>query len=257
MDQQKYIEKTGGIYGNLFNGYTDALFESSVNLFTERHKRWGVDLSWFKGKSCLDAGCGGGRFMVALARLGTREVKGIDISATAVALANERLKKRGLLHAEARTASVLAIPFPDHSFDYVVSSGVIHHTPNPKGAFKELVRVLRPGGKLFLSVYGKGGLKWLTNDIFRYSICKIISFPVMERIFRIAGVPANKRYVILDNLYVPFCFRFTEAEVRNWLHGAGFENMRRVKFERYDYEKFLTRIIHGEGWIQLYADKLK
>ncbi len=255
MNEQEYITKTGAIYGNLFRGYDDALFEKSVGLFTERHKRWGIDLSWFAGKTCLDAGCGGGRFMVFLARLGAREVKGIDISVTAVSLANERLKKRGLSHAEAQTASVLVVPFPDRSFDYVISSGVIHHTPDPKTAFKELVRVLKPEGKLFLSVYGKGGLKWLANDIFRYSVCKVMPFKAMETLFRAVGVPPNKRYVILDNLYVPYCFRFTEAEIRGWLRDAGFGNVRRVKFERYDYEKPLSRIINGEGWLQFYADK--
>ena len=78
---------------------------------------------------------------------------------------------------------------------------------------------------------------------------------MMEKIFKLVGVPANKRYNILDNLYVPYCYRFKEGQVRNWLSGAGFENIRRVKFERYDYEKFFSRIIHGEGWIQMYADK--
>lgn len=251
-----YQQKTGAIYGKLFSNYDDGLFNDSVELFFARHKRWGINTEWFKEKKCLDAGCGGGRFMVALARLGARDVKGIDISTTAVSLANERLKKRGLLRAEARTASVLAIPFPDHSFDYVISSGVIHHTPDPKGAFKELVRVLRPGGKLFLSVYGKGGLEWLTIDVFRYSICKIIPFWMTELFFRIAGIPPNKRYNILDNLYVDYCYRFTEKEIRGWLENAGFTNMRRLKFERYDYEKLTSRIIHGEGWLQFYADKI-
>jgi len=60
---------------------------------------------------------------------------------------------------------------------------------------------------------------------------------------------------MLDNLYVPYCFRFTENEIRGWLAGAGFKNVRRLKFERYDYKKLLSRIIHGEGWIQFYADK--
>ena len=254
--KSNYENKTGGIYGNLFTGYDVKQFEDSVELFFMRHKRWGIDLNWFKNKVCLDAGCGGGRYLVALSKLGAKEVIGIDLSEAAITAANQRLKERGL---ENRTkvirVSVLAIPFPDAKFDYVVSSGVIHHTPDPQKAFTELVRVLKPGGKFFLSVYGKGGLKWLTNDIFRYTLCKIIPFSMMEKIFKLVGVPANKRYNILDNLYVPYCYRFKEGQVRNWLSGAGFENIRRVKFERYDYEKFFSRIIHGEGWIQMYADK--
>jgi ubiquinone/menaquinone biosynthesis C-methylase UbiE len=254
-NEEKYKEKTGGIYGSLFTNYSEKLFEESVELFFMRHKKWGIDLDWFKGKKCLDAGCGGGRFCVAMSRLGAEKVGGIDISEGAVNEANARFEKRQLSQARAKVASVLEIPYNDKHFDYVVSSGVIHHTPDPYKGFQELVRVLKPGGKIFLSVYGKGGLKWFTNDVFRYTICKIVPFKVMEKIFKAFGVPANKRYNILDNMYVNYCFRYKEKEIRKWLTDAGFENLRRMQFERYDYRTFISRIIHGEGWIQFCADK--
>jgi ubiquinone/menaquinone biosynthesis C-methylase UbiE len=253
---QIFREGTNDIYGALFNAYSKKMFDDSVELFFKRHKKWDIDLSWFKDKSCLDAGCGGGRFMVALAKLGAKEVRGIDISAKAVASSNQRLRERGLRQAVAIEASVLDIPYPDNYFDYVVSSGVIHHTPNPHGAFLELARVIKPGGVLFLSVYGSGGIRWLVNDFFRYSLCKIVPFNAMEKIFSLLCVPANKRYNILDNLYVPYCYRFKERKIQNWLLGGGFQNQRRVKFERYDYEKLSSRILYGEGWIQIYAQKM-
>jgi len=246
--------KTGKIYGSLFKKYNDKLFDESVELFFKRHSMWKLPLVWFDGKKCLDAGCGGGRFMVALYRLGAKEVKGIDISKEAVEAANKRLLVRGY-SSTAQVASILSIPFPNSYFDYVVSSGVIHHTPNPHKAFYELVRVLKPGGRLFLSVYGRGGIKWFLNDVFRNSFCKIVSFKTMEKIFTLMGIPPNKRYNILDNLYVEYVYRFTEQEIRKWLMEAGFVNIKRVKFERYDFEKPLSRFIHGEGWIQVYANK--
>lgn len=140
----------------MFANYSNKLFEESVELFFKRHKKWGIDLDWFRDKVCLDAGCGGGRFVVALAKLGAKEVVGIDISKEAVKAANQRFAERNLEFAKAVEASVLEIPFPDYYFDYVVCSGVIHHTPDPYKGFLELVRVLKPGGKIFLSVYGKG-----------------------------------------------------------------------------------------------------
>ena len=253
--KQKVEKATGEIYDNLFTAYSKKQFEESVDLFFMRQKKWGIDLNWFKDKTCLDAGCGGGRFVVAMARLGAKKVCSIDVSQKAIEAGKARCKERNLDNTEFVHASVLDIPFPDEMFDYVVCSGVILLTDDPHKAFLELVRVLKPGGKLFLSVYGKGGLKWLANDIFRYTVCKIISFPTMEKIFKFFGVPANKRYNTLDNLYTPFTKRFTEKEIRDWLEKANFENIRRVKFERYDYETLMSRIIHGEGWIQMYADK--
>lgn len=252
--------KTGAVYGNLFSAYSQKQFDDSVALFGARHQAWRHDVGFevaefFKGKKCLDAGCGGGRFVVALSQLGAQEVVGIDISDKAIAAASARIVERDLGNtARVQVASVLEIPFSDNSFEYVVSSGVIHHTPNPRGAFAELCRVLsKEKGTLFLSVYGKGGLKWLVNDLFRYTVCKIVPFSVMEKIWKFVGVPANKRYNMLDNLYVPFCYRFTEEEIRQWLIDAGFSRIVRVKFERYDYSRFFSRFIHGEGWLQFYA----
>jgi ubiquinone/menaquinone biosynthesis C-methylase UbiE len=255
MKLTDYQQTTSKLYGKLFTDYSEKQFDDSVELFLIRHKKWGIDLNWFNDKVCLDAGCGGGRFVVALARLGAKKVYGIDISSASVEAACRRANDRGLTNTEIIEGSVLALPFPDNFFDYVVCSGVIHHTHEPYRAFRELVRVLKPGGKLFLSVYGKGGLEWLTNDFFRYTICKLIPFKTMDKLWALVGVPANKRYAYIDDLYVPYCFKFTESQIRSWLAENGFENVRRVKFERYDYEKLWSRLMHGVGWIQMYADK--
>ncbi len=252
---KRHESTTSELYGSLFTAYDETRFEESVALFEMRHKRWGVPLEWFNGKTCLDGGCGGGRFVIALAKLGAARVEGIDISEDAVAAAKQRIKERGLeSRANAQVASVLEIPFPDATFDYVVSSGVVHHTPNPKKGFDELVRVLKPGGKFFFSVYGKGGLIWFINDIGRL-IAKVVPFKTMESLWKAIGIPPNKRYNYLDNLYVPYCYRYTEKEIRGWLEAAGFENIHRVKFERYDYATLKSRFFHGEGWLQFYADK--
>ncbi|MBU0649368.1 class I SAM-dependent methyltransferase [Patescibacteria group bacterium] len=249
--------ETGAIYDHLFTAYSDKLFDESVELFFKRHKMWNIDLDWFRDKVCLDAGCGGGRFVVALSRLGAKKVYGVDISKDAVRVARGRVAERGFAdRTEIKNASVLEIPLEDNSVDYVVCSGVILLSPEPYKAFLELNRVLKSGGKMFLSVYGKGGLKWLANDLFRYTICKIIPFGAMEKIWQFAGVPANKRYNMLDNLYTPLTKRFTEKEIRQWFTDNGYTDLRRVKFERYDYETLGSRIVHGEGWIQIYADKI-
>ncbi len=52
----------------------------------------------------------------------------------------------------------LHLPFSSSSVDMVISSGVIHHTPDPEKAFEECERVLKPGGRIYLRVYNKYSL---------------------------------------------------------------------------------------------------
>src|SRR5271163_4568894 len=92
----------------------------------------------------LDAGCGSGRNMVELARLGT--VTGIELSEASVALARERDV------GEIVAGSVLEMPFADDSFDLAVSLDVIEHLEDDLTALRELRRVLAPGGALLVTV---------------------------------------------------------------------------------------------------------
>jgi SAM-dependent methyltransferase len=92
----------------------------------------------------LDAGCGSGRFMVELAKLGT--VTGVELSDTSVALARERQL------GEVISGSVLEMPFADDSFDLAVSLDVIEHLEDDLGALRELRRTIAPGGALLVTV---------------------------------------------------------------------------------------------------------
>ncbi len=248
-------DETRQIYDNLFSSYDERRFEESVELFPMRQQKWGIDLNWFKGKTCLDVGCGQGRFVTALGRLGAAKAIGVDINERGLEAGRNRRWFKELNNVELLNSSALDLPFTDKFFDYVICSGVLLLCPDPKKGFDELVRVTKPGGRIFLSMYGKGGLKWAVNDFFRFFLMRFVPFRVTEAAFKAVGVPPNKRYNILDNLYTPYTHRYTENEIRKWFEDAGFENIRRVKFERYDYETLMSRVIHGEGWIQIMADR--
>jgi SAM-dependent methyltransferase len=103
----------------------------------------------------LDAGCGSGRNMVELARLGT--VTGVELSATSVTLARER----GV--GEVIEGSVLEMPFETDSFDLAVSLDVIEHLDQHLEALRELRRVVAPGGALLVTVPAYGWL-WSGHD---------------------------------------------------------------------------------------------
>jgi ubiquinone/menaquinone biosynthesis C-methylase UbiE len=96
-----------------------------------------------------EIGCGPGRGTMYLAALGI-DVTAVDISAASLARARKRAPKAGFVRATAMT-----LPFSDAYFDAVVADGVIHHTPDARGAFAESARVLRPGGYLYLGLYNR------------------------------------------------------------------------------------------------------
>jgi len=100
------------------------------------------------GKTLLDAGSGTGWFSKYAFEKGAL-VTSMDIGENLLKKVAEKCNSKCVI------GSILDIPFPDNSFDFIVSSEVIEHTPDPLGAFDELHRVLKPGGKLVLTTPNK------------------------------------------------------------------------------------------------------
>lgn len=100
------------------------------------------------GHRILDAGCGSGPLFAALRERGAT-VTGIDSSAEMIGLAEERLGHDADLHVLDLGEK---LPFPDEEFDDVVSSLALHYLQDWEGPLRELRRILKPGGRLILSV---------------------------------------------------------------------------------------------------------
>ena len=101
-----------------------------------------------KGARILDAGCGTGGNLHALDVRGFRNLEGFDLSPVALEFCHRRR-----LHS-VRPGSITDIPFEDGSFDLVISCDVVTDagTENEMRALRELLRVLKPGGRLFLNL---------------------------------------------------------------------------------------------------------
>lgn len=94
------------------------------------------------GKKVLDLGCGTGALTLKLAKA-SFEVTGVDISQNMLAQLARRAKG---LNVKLVEASIFSLPFPDSSFDSVVSRWVLPHFSDWGSAVKEVARVLKPGG---------------------------------------------------------------------------------------------------------------
>jgi len=92
----------------------------------------------------LDVPAGHGAFAQELLRMGYDDIDCLDIDAVSFALRDPRVRFK-------QHDVINPLPFPDNHFDYVFSIEGIEHFENPWSFTKELCRVLKPGGRLFIS----------------------------------------------------------------------------------------------------------
>ncbi len=111
----------------------------------------------FRGQDVLEVGIGAGTDFLQWARAGAR-AHGIDLTPEAVEHVRHRLSIYGLEAEDFQVGDSENLPYPDNKFDLVYSWGVIHHTPDTPKAFREIVRVCKPGGKCKIMVYHRHSL---------------------------------------------------------------------------------------------------
>ncbi len=114
----------------------------------EHYHRYAATSEYVKDKVVLDVACGEG-YGSDLMALGAASVVGVDLSTEAVEHARQTYADRGNLRF--LQASAIALPFPDSSFDVVVSFETIEHLAEQEQMLCELRRVLRPAGILMIS----------------------------------------------------------------------------------------------------------
>jgi ubiquinone/menaquinone biosynthesis C-methylase UbiE len=102
-----------------------------------------------EGDVVLDAGCGLGFDAIRMAAMvgRTGQVVGVDLSERFIAIAGAKAKSTGL-PVSFRTGDLRNLPFPDASFDAVRIQTTLQLIDNPGQVLDELIRVLRPGGRL-------------------------------------------------------------------------------------------------------------
>tara|TARA_Y200000002_G_C22654467_1_gene652837 strand:- start:19 stop:1047 length:1029 start_codon:yes stop_codon:yes gene_type:complete len=193
-----FARRNENIYLRNNSSFNKKKFLSKVQKFlTKRFKSLGLNKTYFKGKKVLDCGCGAGRFTYILSKFNPSKIFGVDISKENIKIAKKVFMNKNTFY---KVGNNLKIPFKSEQFDFVYSSGVVHHTKNMKKAIKELFRVCKKGGLIYLYVYGKGGIYWDARQKMN-KLMKKIPQNYTQKFLDITFMP-RERLMFLDNWYV-------------------------------------------------------
>jgi len=227
-------------FGRQWNRYDVVRDEEDEATF---RVKTGVDARDLAGKLVLDAGCGGGRYALLAARHGAKVV-GVDLS-SAVDKASALCE--GLPGVAIVQADLGRLPLAERSFDLAFSIGVLHHGPDPRGAFREVARRVKPGGKLAVWLYRRNTppQEW-ANSALRAATTRLPSRalePLCVALGVVGGVPGLKRTLnkvanfsnhpdwtlrVCDNFdwYAPrYQSHHTVAELKGWFAEEGYDDI--------------------------------
>lgn len=187
--------------------------------FVEPHIPAFADFPSAKGLKVLDLGCGLGTMSLNFARAGAAKVVCVDLSEASLELAKKRAEVYGLsdrMEFYCANAEELSRTVPVESFDLIFSFGVLHHTPHPEKALRELSRYLRPGGKLKIMVYYR--YAWKAFEILlKYGRLQFWKLPELVARYSEAqtGCPVTYTYSRFDavRLLASCGFKATRCEV--------------------------------------------
>src|SRR5262245_33821234 len=119
----------------------------SIDDFRALAKRIAAQLS--PGNAVLEIAPGPGYLAIELARLGSYEVTGVDISHSFVRIATANAARAGA-QVTFRHGDAAGLPFAADAFDFIVCRAAFKNFSDPVGALREMHRVLRPGGRTLI-----------------------------------------------------------------------------------------------------------
>jgi SAM-dependent methyltransferase len=203
----------------------------------------GVSASDLAGRLVLDAGCGGGRYARVVGGHGARVI-GVDLSA---AVEKAAALCAGLPDVAIVQADLLDLPIAEGSFDLVYSIGVLHHTPDPRGAFHQIARRVKPGGRLAVWLYRRNTTpqEWLNTGLRAVTtrLPSRVLEPLCAGLGTLGGIPLLNRTLnklanfsnhpdwtlrVCDNFdwYAPrYQSHHTPAELKRWFDEEGFTDV--------------------------------
>jgi SAM-dependent methyltransferase len=184
-----------------------------------------LDISIAGDARIAEVGCGTGQTSLFLARA-DRQVVALDLSREALKLGAAAARRYGIGNVAFVEADLTRLPLPREAFDLVYSSGVLHHTPDPRAAFARIVEAVRPGGHVVIGLYNRIARLPLRARrlVARLTGCRWIPF---DPVLRDREAEPERREAWLRDQYAhPEEHRHSVGEVRRWFEENDVEWLR-------------------------------
>ena len=219
-----------------------------------------MEIKGKENKKIYDIGCGGGYWFNLYEKYGffKKNIMGIDQSATAIL----SLKNKGY---NVYIGNALEMPFPDSVSDITMSNGVIHHTVDSKKAFKELCRITKQDGEIFLGVYNIWHpyffivhkltlplryIFWnVSQSVFKpvyfaaYFVSQVISLLFRRRLLSKADV----KRIVMDQVFTPVAELFSARKLKKYgkecgmtMLSSGLYNLFFMRYARFRKDTTVT-----------------
>jgi SAM-dependent methyltransferase len=173
----------------------------------------------------VEIGCGTGQMSLYLARA-DRVVIGVDLSRAALLLGKAAARRFGIDRALFVETDLRRPGLRPGSFDLVYSSGVLHHTPDPRASFARMAQLAKPGGMIVLGLYNAFAripLR-LRRMVARLSGFRVVPFDPVLHDRR--SEPARRKAWLRDQYQHPEEHRHTLGEVQRWFEENDVEYLR-------------------------------
>jgi carbamoyltransferase len=175
----------------------------------------------------LEVGCGTGQLSNFLG-IGCRRVVGADLCLNSLRVGERFRREQNLPRVRFTQINLFRPPFQAERFDVVLCNGVLHHTSDPRGGFRSLVSLVKPGGHIVIGLYNTYGrvMTDLRRVLFRATGG---SAKWIDPYLRSASISQAKRTAWFADQYLhPHESKHTIGEVLTWFEEEGLEFVRGV-----------------------------